>query len=153
MRRLSPTVAQVLFIKKGVVANKTTPFTLKLLEETASRLDKHPKVSARILELQQATEAALAERRMWDRERLISEAESNLYAAREAKQMGSANGALELIGRVTGLLSSKPPNQNVMVTKITVVTTGDMEDQRQAAQSLTVEGTARILPDEDSDES
>ena len=63
------------------------------------------------------------------------------------------NGALELIGRVTGLLTTKLPAQNVAVTKITVVTTGDTESQRQAPQSLTVDGAARILPDEDSDES
>ncbi len=37
----------------------------------------------------------------------------------------SANGALGLIGRVTGLLTTKPPAQNVAVTKITVVTTAD----------------------------
>ncbi len=37
--------------------------------------------------------------------------------------MGSANGALELIGRVTGLLNEKQQQQTVTVTKITVVTT------------------------------
>ena len=69
------------------------------------------------------TQRQLAEKRQWDRERLVSEAESNLHLAREHKQMGSANGALELIGRVTGLLNEKQLQQSVTVTKITVVTT------------------------------
>ena len=70
----------------------TSNMSPKTVWEEASRLDKHPKVSARIQQLQAAVEAALVERRMWTRERFISEAESNLYAAREAKQIGSANG-------------------------------------------------------------
>ena len=37
--------------------------------------------------------------------------------------MGSANGALELIGRVTGLLNEKQQAAQVTVTRITVVTT------------------------------
>jgi len=63
------------------------------------------------------------ERRQWDRERLIDAAEENLAGAREAKQFGSANGALELIGRVTGLLNERQQQQTVTVTRITVVTT------------------------------
>ncbi len=89
--------------------------------QQASRLLRNVKVQQAIAERQRQ----LAERRLWDRERLVSEAESNLHLAREHKQMGSANGALELIGRVTGLLTTKPPAQNVAVTKITVVTTAD----------------------------
>ncbi len=46
-----------------------------------------------------------------------------MHLAREHKQMGSANGALELIGRVTGLLNEKQQQQTVTVTKITVITT------------------------------
>ena len=65
------------------------------------------------------------EKRQWDRERVVAEAEQNLAGAREAKQFGSANGALELIGRVTGLLNEKQQHQTVAVTKITVITTTD----------------------------
>ncbi len=37
-----------------------------------------------------------------DVQRIIDEAGTNLTAAREGKQFGSANGALELIGKATG---------------------------------------------------
>ena len=57
-----------------------------------------------------------AERRQWDVARLVEEAEVNLIAAREGKQIGSPNGALELIGRVTGILNNKLQNQNIAVT-------------------------------------
>ena len=49
----------------------TSKMSAKTVWEEASRLDKHPKVSARILELQAATEAALAERRLWTTDRLV----------------------------------------------------------------------------------
>jgi len=79
----------------------------KTVHEAASRLDKNYKVTARILELQAATAAALAEKRLWTIDRLVEEAEQNLELSREHKQMGSANGSLELIGRVIGLLGDK----------------------------------------------
>ena len=41
-------------------------------------------------------------------------------AAREGKQFGSANGALEFIGRVTGLLNEKQQPGSVAVTKIII---------------------------------
>ena len=71
----------------------TSNMSAKTVWEEASKLDKHPKVTLRIAELQTATEAALAEKRLWDIERLVDEAEVNLHAARSAKQFGSANGA------------------------------------------------------------
>ena len=58
----------------------------KTVWEEACRLDKHPKVSARIQELRQATEAALAAKRLCTTERLVEEAETNLHAARTANQ-------------------------------------------------------------------
>ena len=87
--------------------------------QQASRLLRNVKVQQAIAERQRQ----LAERRQWDRERVVAEAEENLAGAREAKQFGSANGALELIGRVTGLLNEKQQAAQVTVTKITVVTT------------------------------
>ena len=98
----------------------TSNMAAKTVHEAASRLDKNYKVSARILELQAATEAALAEKRLWTTDRLVDEAETNLKAAREGKQYGSANGALEFIGRVTGLLNDKQQPGSVAVTKITI---------------------------------
>ena len=45
----------------------------------------------------------------------------NLIAARKGKQFGSANGALELIGRVTGLLGGKHQEPQVPITRVTIV--------------------------------
>ena len=66
----------------------TSNMAAKTVCEEASRLDKHPKVSARIQELQAATETALAEKRLWDTQRLVDEAETNLMAAREGSSSG-----------------------------------------------------------------
>ncbi len=73
----------------------------------SSKLAKNTKVALRIQQLQQVTETALAEKRLWTTDRLVEEAETNLIGAREGKQFGPANRALELIGRVTGLLDPK----------------------------------------------
>ena len=112
--------------------------------EEASRLDKHPKVTLRIAELQAATEAALAEKRLWDIERLVDEAETNLDLARIHKQMGSANGALELIGKATGLLSDKPRDPQVQITRVTVVL--DRGPDAEGESRLVEETTYRELP-------
>ena len=86
----------------------------------SSKLTKHTKVALRIQELQAATEAALAAQRLWTTDRLVEEAEVNLMAARAGKQISSANGALEFIGRVTGLLNEKQQPGSVAVTKIVI---------------------------------
>jgi len=98
----------------------TSNMAAKTVHEAASRLDKNYKVSARIQQLQAATEAALAAQRLWTTDRLVEEAEVNLMAARAGKQMGSANGALEFIGRITGLLNEKQQPGSVAVTKIVI---------------------------------
>ncbi len=100
----------------------TSNMAAKTVHEAASRLDKNYKVSARIQELQQATEAALAEKRLWTTDRLVEEAETNLELARTGgyKGAGSANGALEFIGRVTGLLNDQSQPGGVAVTKIII---------------------------------
>ena len=99
----------------------TSNMSPKTVWEEASRLDKHPQVSARIQGLRQATEDALAERRLRTTERLIEEAEVNLDGARVGKQFGSANGALELIGRLTGLVGGiKHQEPQVPISRITI---------------------------------
>ena len=59
----------------------TSNMAAKTVCEEASRLDKHPKVSARIRELRLATETELAERRLWGVKWLVEEAEVNLDLA------------------------------------------------------------------------
>lgn len=87
----------------------------------ASELAADGKVAGRIAELRQAVADAVAQRRAWDQERLAEEAEINLDGARCDRKWASANGALELIGRVTGILSDKPREQlPVAITRIVI---------------------------------
>ena len=54
-------------------------------------------------------------------DRLVDAAEQNLDGAREGKQFGSANRALELIGRLTGLVGGKQHEEpHVPITRITI---------------------------------
>ena len=112
-------VDEYLLDGNGTQAAIKAGFSAATAAQQASRLLRNVKIQQAIAGRQRQ----LAEKRQWDRERVVAEAETNLYAAREAKQFGSANGALELIGRVTGLLNEKQQQQSVTVTKITVITT------------------------------
>ncbi len=99
----------------------TNNMAAKTVHEAASRLDKNYKVAARIQQLQAATETALAEKRLWTTDRLVDEAETNLIGAREGKQFGPANRALEFIGKATGLLDGKHQEPQVPpITRITI---------------------------------
>ncbi len=107
-------------------AYETTDYiTPKTVWEHASRLARSGKVEARIEELRAPIELAATEELAWSKVDLVREAKTNLDLARTGgyKGIGSANGALELIGRVTGLLSEKQQAATVTVTRITVVTT------------------------------
>ena len=64
--------------------------------------------------------AAVLAKRIWTLEKLVEEAKVNLAGARESKQWGSANGAVEWIGRATGLVNDKQPAGSVAVTKIII---------------------------------
>lgn len=86
----------------------------------ATRLFANPAMSLRIQQLRTVDESALAERRAWTLDRLVDAAEQNLAGARESKQWGSANGAVEWIGRATGLVSDKVQPGAVAVTKIII---------------------------------
>ena len=121
----------------------TSNMAAKTVWEEASRLDKHPKVSPRIQELRQATEAALSAKRLWTTEKLVEEAEVNLIAARKGKHLGSANGALELIGRVTGLLGGKHQEPQVPITRVTIVLNHGADAE---GNSQIVESSYRELP-------
>ena len=91
--------------------------------DEASTIARHSLVSPRIQEL-----IALAQQRAvaevaWDRVRLVTEAAENLRLARTGgwRGAGSANGALELIGRATGLLNDKQQGPaQVQVTQIII---------------------------------
>ena len=106
----------------------TSNMAAKTVWEAASRLGKNSKVAARVFELRAATETALAEKRLWTTDRLVEVAETNLMAAREGKQFGAANGALEFIGRVTGLIGGKQHQEpHVPITRVIINLAPGME--------------------------
>lgn len=88
--------------------------------QNASSLREHTQVSLRIKELLAASEAIMMEKRALTAENLVDEAFINLEGARRDKQWGSANGAVEWIGRATGLVSDKVQPGAVAVTKIII---------------------------------
>jgi len=106
--------------------------------QQASRLLRNVKVQQAIA----ARQRQLAEKRQWDRERVVAEAEENLAGAREAKQFGSANGALELIGRVTGLLDPKHQEPQAAITRINII----MPPGAEPPAGQIVESSYRELP-------
>ena len=93
------------------------------VEVEASRLAAIPKVSLRIQELKDADSDKLAQKRVWDKSRLIDEAEINVTLGREYKQIPASNAALTLIGKLTGELVEQPtgPGSAQLVTQVTVV--------------------------------
>ena len=128
----------------------TSNMAAKTVHEAASRLDKNYKVTARILELQAATEAALAVKRLWTTDRLIEAAEQNLELSREHKQMGSANGALEFIGRATGLLDGKQRSGgDAPVTKIIINLAPGVEMPEQVVEGEFRQVEYRELPEDE----
>ena len=128
----------------------------KTVHEAASRLEKYYKVSARIQELQAATEAALAVKRLWTTDRLVAEAEINLDGARVGKQFGSANRALELIGRLTVLVGGKQQEEpHVPITRITINLSPGVEppaDQIVESSYRELPGPIPALPEGTPDE-
>ncbi|MSQ17523.1 MAG: hypothetical protein EXR54_08215 [Dehalococcoidia bacterium] len=112
----------------------------------ASELAADGKVGGRIAELRLATADQVARERAWTAARLVEEAEANMRLARSGgwRGMSSANGALELIGRVTGLLSGKAPTQVPVITSITMVM--HMGANPETGQPQVVETSYRELP-------
>ena len=114
--RIDRFVDEYLVDLNGTQAAIRAGYSERTAAQQASRLSRNVKVHQAIATRQKQ----LAEKRAWDVERLVDEAEVNLMAAREGKQIGSANGALEFIGRVTGLLNEKQQTGSVAVTKIII---------------------------------
>ena len=88
------------------------------IHTNASQLASNPKVAQRIEELRQADQAKLAEKRVWDKVRLIDEAEINVSLGRELKQIPASNTALTLIGKLTGELVDQPASSGIDAASI-----------------------------------
>ena len=94
-----------------------------------SQIAASDKVGTRVAELRQAAEDHVVNKMTWNLERLIQEAEINLYSARQAKQFGSANGTLEIITRAAGLLDNKG-RQAVQVEQVVIHAGGGVEEHQ-----------------------
>ena len=122
----------------GTQAAIRAGYSAKTAAQQASRLLKNVKVQQTIATRQKD----LAEKRAWDVDRLVDEAEENLNKARLLHQMGSANGALEFIGKATGLLSDKHPGTSTPVTQIVINLAPGVEMPGQI-----IEGESREIPE------
>lgn len=112
--------------------------------DDASELARHPLVSPRVKQLKDAIASQITARQAWNLDRIIREAEKNLEIAREHKQLGSANGALEIIGRATGLLTEKPREQVPQITRVVVVL--DRGIASEAGGGRFTEASYEVLP-------
>lgn len=121
--------------------------TAPAIWQGAYALTTHAEVALRIEELRAITQKAAENELSWSTKDLVREARTNLDLSREHKQMGSANGALELIGRVTGLLSEKQQAATVTVTRITVVTTDSVTELREESSMQLQDVPALNVPE------
>ena len=120
--------------------------------DDASELARHPLVNPRIAELKAAAEARLAIDQDWDRKRLLIAAEEHRQLALTGGYKGvpAANGALEIIGRATGLLSDRPKGEApVVITRVTVVLN---RGRGVEGEERVIEGESRVLGDEASND-
>ena len=113
----------------------------------ACKLAADAKVRLRIHHLLSIAQSAAVAEIAWDKGVLVREAASNLHLSRALAQMGSANGALEIIGRATGLLNDKAVSGATQVRVTTII----INDPRQAQKII--ESSAKVLPQEATPES
>ena len=120
----------------------TSGMTDKQIWEEASKLAANPKVAQRIAELRQE----LANKKNWDTETWLKEAEKNLNLSREYKQMGPAVSQLTTIGKATGVLKEQVSGTDTALAAILEIA-GAMTEQALRAQALNpvVEGKSRDL--------
>jgi len=117
------------------------------LNEEASRLAAVPDVSLRVAELREASTAKFVEKRVWDLERLVDEAETNMSGAREDHQWSAANGSLTTIGKATGLLVDKV-DVNVTHTLKPGLSLEELEERLQRLDALEagmIDGTSEVI--------
>jgi hypothetical protein len=60
-------------------------------------------------------------KRGWTLARVVEEGERNLTGSREANQWASANGALQFLGKITGVVTERPVADSVSITRVTIV--------------------------------
>ena len=75
------------------------------VHDESSKLAAIPEVSQRIAELRVSLHAAMIAETVWDRRKLLLEAETNLHGSRAVNQWGPATSNLRLIAEITGQLA------------------------------------------------
>lgn len=119
----------------------------------ASLVASTPKVAQRIAELKAATSHEIVKARAWDQTRFIDEAEQNMTQARELGQIAPANGALALIGKVTGIVAeTTSPVDDALSTILKVAAAlSDAQLRAHAAgrSETAIEGTFEVIPEAD----
>ncbi len=123
------------------------------IHERSSELAANGKVAGRISELKAATSREIVKARAWDQSRFIDEAEENLNRAREANQLAPANGALALIGKVTGIVAETTTSPDTALDAILKVAAALSEAQlrglAQGRADTAIEGSFELIPSED----
>ena len=79
--------------------------------QLSSRLANQVKITSRIEALQATITEKLASEIVWDKARIVNELSINVELAREHKQMAASNRSLELVAKVTGILSTEDTKQ------------------------------------------
>ena len=92
-------------------AYNSNPINQSSIHEQASKLLRVDKVSTRIEALKLDISDKLASEVVWNREKIVSELAVNVELAREHKQMAASNRSLELVAKVTGILSTEDTKQ------------------------------------------
>ena len=116
----APISQHAAYLQAGYSSN-SLPSTI---DEEASRLANTPKILARIQQLKTAAQAKVVAKHSWNLDRIVTQAEKHVDIALTGgfKGVPAANGALELIGRVTGLLSDKAREpQQQPITRVVIV--------------------------------
>ena len=112
----------------------------------ASELARHALVKPRIAELRAAAQKQSLAAQAWTLDRIVEAAEMHRQLALEGgfRGVSAANGALELIGRATGLLADKPtaPSTAIQIVFVTEapaprVVEGELIDE-QGSRPLTL---------------
>jgi len=73
--------------------------------QLSSRLANQVKITSRIEALKATVTEKLASEVVWDKAKIVSELAVNVELAREHKQMAASNRSLELVAKVTGVLT------------------------------------------------
>ena len=123
------------------------------IHERASVVAARDRVKTRVADLQAAVTHEIVKARAWDQTRFIDEAEQNMAQARELGQMAPANGALTLIGKVTGIVAESTSSPDTALDAIIKVAAAlsDAELRGLAAGRAegAIEGSFEVIPSDE----